>query len=357
MEAVGVKALNGIYRGCKVLVTGHTGFKGSWLCLWLQSMGAEVVGLALDPVSEPNHWDLLGLTMSDHRVDIRDEAAVRSVVADERPEIVFHLAAQPLVRRSYVEPVATWSTNVLGTVHVLDALRHTTATRAAVIVTSDKCYENRDWPWGYRETDRLGGHDAYSASKAAAELVAASYRAALLHSAGTPLVATARGGNVIGGGDWSEDRLVPDLVRAMMTEEPLLVRSPAATRPWQHVLDCLSGYLVLGQRLLEGDSSAPDAWNFGPDADAVQTVERVLEDFGQAWPQLRWRTDSDQRPHEANLLKLDSSKARASLGWRPVWDYATAVLQTATWYSDWLRNGRVSSREQLDLFLSDANAR
>jgi CDP-glucose 4,6-dehydratase len=349
-----LNAFGTAYRGRRVLVTGHTGFKGSWLCLWLRALGSEVTGLALDPPSEPSHWGLLKLPITDHRIDIRDEAAVRRVFAAERPEIVFHLAAQPLVRRSYREPVITWATNVMGTAHVLEAVRHTPEVRAVVVVTTDKCYENREWPWPYRERDRLGGHDAYSASKAGAELVAASYRSALLRQPSASLLATARGGNVIGGGDWSEDRLIPDLVRAVVAGEPLVIRAPRATRPWQHVLDCLSGYLLLGQRLLAGDATCADAWNFGPDGEGNRTVEEVLQHLARTWPQLRWQLASGPQPHEAGLLQLDSAKAKMHLGWRPVWDLGAAIDRTATWYRQWLELGEVSSADQLDAYITDA---
>lgn len=349
-----LNAFGTAYRGRRVLVTGHTGFKGSWLCLWLQALGCDVAGIALDPSSEPSHWDLLKLSIADHRIDIRDEAEVYGVFAGEKPEIVFHLAAQPLVRRSYREPVTTWATNVMGTVHVLEAARHTPSVRAVVVVTTDKCYENREWPWAYRERDRLGGHDPYSASKAGAELVAASYRSAFLREPSAPLLATGRGGNVIGGGDWSEDRLIPDLVRSLAAREPLVIRSPRATRPWQHVLDCLSGYLLLGQRLLAGDTTSADAWNFGPDAEGNRTVEQVLEDLAATWPQLRWQVTSSPQPHEAALLQLDTAKAKMHLGWRPVWNLEKAVHHTADWYRRWLELGEVPSADQLNTYIADA---
>lgn len=354
MEVLALNAFETAYRGRRVLVTGHTGFKGSWLCLWLHTLGAEVAGLALDPPSEPSHWDLLKLPTKDHRFDVRDEAAVRTVFATESPEIVFHLAAQPLVRRSYREPITTWATNVMGTAHVLEAARQSPDVRAIVVVTTDKCYENREWPWAYRERDRLGGHDPYSASKAGAELVAASYRTAFLQDPSAPLLATARGGNVIGGGDWSEDRLIPDLVRSVVAGEPLIIRSPRATRPWQHVLDCLSGYLLLGQRLLAGDSACAQAWNFGPDGEGNRTVEQVLADLARTWPQFRWQMTSSQQPHEAGLLQLDSAKAKMQLGWRPVWNLETAIHHTATWYRRLLEIGEMSSADELASYVADA---
>ncbi len=351
-----LNAFGNVYRGRRILVTGHTGFKGSWLCLWLQALGADVIGLALDPSTQPNHWELLGLSVIEHRIDIRDEEAVRAVLAAERPEIVFHLAAQPLVRRSYREPVATWATNVMGTVHVLEAARHVSEVCAIVVVTTDKCYENREWPWSYRERDRLGGHDAYSASKAGAELVTASYRTAFLQHTSAPLLATARGGNVIGGGDWSEDRLVPDLVRSVAASEAVVIRSPCATRPWQHALDCLSGYLLLGQRLLIGDTTAADAWNFGPDGDGHRTVREVLHGLAGTWPEFRWQATASPQPHEANALQLDIAKAKVQLGWRPVWDLDRALRHTASWYRDFLENGHVASADQLSEYVADAAA-
>ncbi|MGV1005655.1 MAG: CDP-glucose 4,6-dehydratase [Candidatus Nanopelagicales bacterium] len=356
MEMLELNSFDSAYRGRRVLVTGHTGFKGSWLCLWLSSLGANVSGLSLDPQSTPNHWDLLRLPTNDHRIDIRDEVAVRDILAEERPEIVFHLAAQPLVRLSYREPITTWATNVMGTAHVLEAVRSTPSVRAAVVVTTDKCYENREWPWAYRERDRLGGHDSYSASKAGAELVAASYRSAFFHQGSSPLLATARGGNVIGGGDWSEDRLIPDLVRSLTADSPLKIRSPHATRPWQHILDCLSGYLLVGQRLLQGDGSCAEPWNFGPDQQGNRTVEEVLNALAQDWPQLDWELEAGEQPHEAGLLQLDSSKAKMRLGWRPVWGHETAIRHTARWYQTWLESGEVASLEQLSKYTADAIA-
>lgn len=354
MEMLALNALASAYCGRRVLVTGHTGFKGSWLCLWLQALGADVTGLALDPPTEPNHWTLLKLSVEDHRIDIRDQAAVGSTFAFAKPEIVFHLAAQPLVRRSYHEPVNTWATNVMGTAHVLEAARHTPGVNAVVVVTTDKCYENRGWPWAYRESDRLGGHDPYSASKAGAELVAMSYRNSFLQHPSAPLIATARGGNVIGGGDWSEDRLIPDVVRSLVAHEQLVVRSPHATRPWQHVLDCLSGYLVLGQRLLAGDVSCAGAWNFGPGGEGNTTVEQVLRDLARTWPDLSWRVAASPQPHEAALLQLDSAKAQTQLRWQPVWNLDTAIDHTGRWYRKMLDHGDVSSVDELSEYVADA---
>ncbi|MGH8555996.1 MAG: CDP-glucose 4,6-dehydratase, partial [Methylococcales bacterium] len=284
LESLAVNLFGDCYRGRRVLLTGHTGFKGSWLALWLRHLGAEVTGLALAPATTPNHWDMLGLDISEHRIDIRDAGAMQRAALEARPNIVFHLAAQPLVRRSYRDPLETWSTNVMGTANLLEACRKISGLQTIVAVTTDKCYLNQEWPWGYRETDPLGGHDPYSASKAGAELVAASYRASFFHGENTPLLATARAGNVIGGGDWLEDRLVPDLIRALTKNETLEIRSPGATRPWQHVLDSLSGYLLLGQKLLECRQDFAEAWNFGPDPESNRTVAEVLAGLSKHWP-------------------------------------------------------------------------
>lgn len=348
--------LGDCYRGRRVLLTGHTGFKGSWLALWLTELGADVVGVALDPSTSPNHWDLLGLAMADQRLDIRDSQSLASLVTANRPEIVFHLAAQPLVRRSYRDPLETWSTNVMGTASLLDACRKTDSVRAIVVVTSDKCYANQEWEWGYRETDRLGGHDPYSASKAATELVVDSYRSAFFHGPDAPLLATGRAGNVIGGGDWSEDRLIPDLVRAIATGVTLEIRSPSATRPWQHVLESLSGYLLLGQKLLEGRREFAEGWNFGPEAEGNCSVADVLTRMSTHWPELVWHTTDQLQPHEAKLLYLDSAKSRARLGWRPIWAMDRALSSTADWYRAYLSAGSVESRAQLDEFTTRAQS-
>jgi CDP-glucose 4,6-dehydratase len=327
-----VEALVSGWRDRRVLVTGHTGFKGSWLSLWLHAKGADVTGFALPPPSEPSLFEAarIGELVTHHEGDVRDLTAVRAVVEESRPEVIFHLAAQPLVRLSYQEPVDTYATNVMGTVHLLEAARRASDVRAIVCVTSDKCYENREWVWPYRESDPMGGHDPYSSSKGCAELVASAYRSAFF--AQGPALATVRAGNVIGGGDWSTDRLIPDLIRAFEAGVAPLIRSPDAVRPWQHVLEALGGYLKIAERLLAGERQFADAWNFGPADEDTQPVSWIVERMRAAWggaPQSQ--ADHGPRVHEAGLLRLDCSKARAALGWRP----ALNLEQALDWIVDW----------------------
>ena len=326
------------WRGKRVFLTGHTGFKGSWLALWLQSMGAELCGLALAPPSSPNLHTTAGVGAAMQSIvgDIRDLETVRRTMTAFRPEIVFHLAAQALVRTSYAEPVETYATNVMGTVHVLEAARATASVRCIVNVTTDKCYDNREWLWGYREDEAMGGHDPYSSSKGCAELVTAAYRRSFLADAGVAL-ASARAGNVIGGGDWAVDRLVPDILRAFERGEPVRIRSPGSIRPWQHVLEPLAGYLTLAERLhVDGDGFA-EAWNFGPDDDDARPVQWIVERMVERWGEgAGWRVDAGDHPYEARYLKLDISKARQRLGWRPRWDLGTALTRIVDWHRAWL---------------------
>jgi len=324
----------GAFRGVKALVTGHTGFKGGWLCEWLLADGAEVAGLALPPEDgRPSLFLDLGLDgrMASRYGDIRDLATVEAAMADFQPQIVFHLAAQALVRRAYADPVATFATNVMGTVHVLDAARRAPSLKAIVCVTSDKCYDNREWVWGYRENDPLGGKDPYSASKGAAEIAAGSYMQALMPP--EVRLATARGGNVIGGGDWSEDRLVPDLARAIGEGRPVVLRNPGALRPWQHVLELVRGYLTLGAGLLAGEA-LQGGWNFGPGRESEITVGDLANQFARAWgdqPAFAPVIEPSAL-HEAHTLRLDISKAHALLGWRPALGIEETVRMTADWY-------------------------
>ncbi|MBN8508901.1 MAG: CDP-glucose 4,6-dehydratase [Burkholderiales bacterium] len=348
----------GAYAGRRVLVTGHTGFKGSWLALWLRALGARVAGLALAPDTEPSHHRLLQPGAVDRPVDLRDARAVRALLADFAPEIVFHLAAQPLVRRGYAAPVDTFAANVTGLIHLLEAVRATPSVRAVVNATSDKCYLNHGRGQPFREDDPLGGSDPYSASKACAEIVSACWRASFLgQRPGRPvLLATARAGNVIGGGDWSEDRLVPDLVRAAVAGEALPIRSPHAVRPWQHVLEPLAGYLQLGQRLLAGDAGMARAWNFGPGQQGQLTVARLVEAFARCWPRLQVRIDTAPHPAEAARLLLDCRETRLQLGWRPVWNLAETVRRTADWYRGHAAVGAVDSRADLHAYIAAARA-
>ncbi len=350
-----MKLFGDVYRGRHVLLTGHTGFKGSWLAAWLSEMGAKVTGFGLDPETSPDHWSLLSTQSTDLRGDIRDTACLRAAFDQAQPEIVFHLAAQTLVRRSYRDPLESWSTNVMGTANVLEACRTTPSVQAVVVITTDKVYANKEWPWGYRENDPLGGHDPYSASKAASELVVESYRKSFWYGAEAPLIASARAGNVIGGGDWSEDRLVPDLVRSVAQGKSLEIRSAQSTRPWQHVLECLSGYLLLGQRLLQADKTAATAWNFGPATQDNRTVAQVLSGLQTFWPDLAWHTTATPQPHEANLLYLDCALARSALGWQPVWSLEQGLEMTADWYRHQASTGQAITGEQLSLYIEAAS--
>ncbi|MCX6376978.1 MAG: CDP-glucose 4,6-dehydratase [Armatimonadetes bacterium] len=329
----------GFYRRRRVFLTGHTGFKGSWLTQWLVDLGAVVRGYSLEPPTEPALFHVLDLEKRiEHRVDdVRDASKLRAEVQGFQPEVIFHLAAQPLVRLSYREPRLTFETNVLGTVNLYEAVRACESVRAVVCVTTDKCYQNEEWVWGYRETDRMGGHDPYSASKACVELLSEAYRNCYFRheqSGGVPKVAlaTVRAGNVIGGGDWAADRLVPDCVRALSRGERILVRNPKAIRPWQHVLEPLSGYLLLAERMYAQGDSFSDAWNFGPGDAGNTNVEDVVEKVISAWGSGEYRIAPDAEMHEASMLKLDISKARAVLRWRPRLEIHEAIEQTIDIY-------------------------
>ncbi len=325
------------WAGRRVLLSGHTGFKGGWLALWLQELGAEVFGYSLPAPEAPSLWQVARLAerVPGTLADIRDAQRVADAVAAFRPDIVLHLAAQPLVRESYRAPADTYATNVMGTLNLLEALRRCDSVRAVLVVTSDKCYENREWLWPYRESDGLGGHDPYSSSKACVELLCASWRESFLRESGIAL-ATARAGNVIGGGDWSADRLLPDILRAWQAGQSLTLRYPQAVRPWQHVLEPLHGYLCLAQALAEQGNAVASAWNFGPDSDGLVSVGELVERLAQRWPgQARWTVEAAGQPHEAGLLALDSSQARARLGWRPRWSLQQAIERTLDWHQAW----------------------
>lgn len=323
------------WRGRAVLVTGHTGFKGSWLTLWLQHLGARVTGYALPPQPGPSLFDLAGLARSTahHVGDVRNHDELRDVVTGAAPEIIFHLAAQALVREGYRDPLTTITSNVTGTAHVLEAARHTPSVRAVVVVTSDKCYDNKEWPWPYRETEPLGGHDPYSASKACAELITAAWRNSFPRDG--LAIASARAGNVIGGGDWAPDRLVPDALAAWSRGEALRIRNPHAVRPWQHVLEPLHGYLIVAQNLCR--QQAAEAWNFGPGDDDMVPVADLLDRLAVHWGAgARWQSDTGDHPPEASRLRLDSTRARVMLGWKPVWSLDDALRQTVDWHRAWL---------------------
>ncbi|WP_298559663.1 CDP-glucose 4,6-dehydratase [uncultured Aliiroseovarius sp.] len=327
----------GAFKGRHVLVTGHTGFKGGWISHWLMQLGARVSGIALAPEPGPNLCDATGLTgdMDSRLIDIRDRDALLAQARDIDADLVIHMAAQPFVRRSYVEPAATIATNVSGTAHVLDLARAMPSLKAAIVVTSDKCYENNEWGWGYRENDPMGGSDPYSASKGATELIAQAYGRSFFNAPDGPQLATVRAGNVFGGGDWGEDRLIPDIVRATVAGEPVQIRNPSSIRPWQHVLEPLSGYLALAARLLSDGAPFAGPWNFGPDVSGTVNVRELAglmqDSWGRDGPRFEFG-QADPNMHEAGVLRLDSTKAQTQLGWRPQLDLPAAVQMTTNWY-------------------------
>jgi CDP-glucose 4,6-dehydratase len=347
LENLGLSPWQDAFKGCRVFVTGHTGFKGSWLCQWLLMLGAEVKGYALAPEQAPNHFDLLRLPMDSELGDVRNREQLSRAIHAFKPEIILHLAAQPLVKRSYDNPEETWSTNVMGLVNVLDVALASESVAGVLNVTSDKCYENRNIAEGYREVDPMGGHDPYSASKACAELITTSYRKSFFDGSGK-LLASARAGNVVGGGDWSEHRLVPDVIRAIERKEKLHVRRPDATRPWQHVLEPLRGYLVLATRMLAGDRNVAEAWNFGTTQTQGCSVKDVLGYMAKSWPAFGVEfTPEEATFHEAALLQLNSDKARQRLGWQPLLDTPTAFAMTMDWYRDFYMHDTVSTERQI----------
>ena len=327
------------WKGKKVFITGHTGFKGTWLSIWLNSMGAILVGYALAPNTKPNFFEAASVADEIESIigDVRDLGKLSQAMGSFAPDIVIHMAAQPLVRLSYKNPVDTYSTNVMGTVHLLEAVRSTPSVKAVVNVTTDKCYENKEWIWGYREDEPMGGRDPYSNSKGCSELVTAAYRSSFFNCLGSAKIGSGRAGNVIGGGDWAEDRLIPDFFKSFKNNEPVIIRNPSATRPWQHVLEPLSGYLVLAEQLyLHGDRYA-EAWNFGPEENDVKSVKSIIEYLVERWGDgASWIHDESEQPHEAQLLKLDISKAKKLLGWQPKWDLFEALDSIIEWQKVWL---------------------
>lgn len=348
------------WKGKHVFLTGHTGFKGSWLTLWLQDMGAKVYGYALQPPTKPNLFKIVRVEedmTSNVIADIRDADAFMTAVKTARPEIVIHMAAQPLVRYSYEHPKETYAVNVMGTINLLEAVRATPEVRAVVNITTDKCYENREWIWSYRENEPLGGHDPYSSSKACAEIVTASWRRSFLKDAGIAL-ASVRAGNVIGGGDWANDRLIPDILRALDSNQPVSIRSPHAVRPWQHVFEPLAGYLTLAERLYTDGTKYSEAWNFGPEENDSHSVQWIVNKLHAHVPNAgTWQCDDAPQPHEAHYLKLDSSKAKTRLGWKPKWALATALDTTLQWHKAWKQNKdmRVVSLDQIHAYETTAS--
>jgi CDP-glucose 4,6-dehydratase len=335
------------WRGKKVFITGHTGFKGSWLSLWLQDMGAVVKGYALEPASTLNLFEKANVAQSmDSEIgDITDLNRISESMLAFNPEIVIHMAAQPLVRLSYLEPVLTYATNVMGTVSVLEAARKCTHLKAIVSVTTDKCYENKEWAWGYRENEPMGGHDPYSSSKGCAELVTSAYRSSFFSTKDSPNLASARAGNVIGGGDWSNDRLIPDILKAFEKKEAVIVRNPLATRPWQHVLEPLAGYLILAQHLYQDGSDYADGWNFGPKDDDCKSVSWILDKMVSKWGNgASWELDKNNNPHEAGYLKLDCSKAAMQLNWRPKWNLEYTLESIIIWHQHYMSGKNIQEQ-------------
>lgn len=346
-----------IYKGKKVFLTGNTGFKGSWMSLWLQSLGAEVVGYSLPPNTEPSHFGLLSLNYKTFFNDVRDLESLSKAIKQSKPDFLFHLAAQPLVRYSYLYPIDTYTTNVIGTLNVMEASRYCESIRAVIIVTTDKCYENREQVNGYVESDRMGGYDPYSSSKGCAELAVSSYRSSYFNvseyrKSHQILLASVRAGNVIGGGDWSMDRLFPDLIKSTLRNEKTRVRYPQATRPWQHVLEPISGYLMLGERLFNGESDFAQAWNFGPEENEVLTVGEVLQIAKKIWHKIDYEIDTNSDHfHEARLLRLNIEKAKTELGWKPKWGNEVSIKQTIEWYKEFFHTKRIITEDQLNQFV------
>ena len=346
---------NNIFEKKKVLITGHNGFKGSWLTQWLSLLNADIIGVSLDQLDSLNHWDRLNINLlSQYETDINEYKELNSIFGIENPEIVFHLAAQPIVREGFKNPLKTWSTNVMGTANLLECCRHSRSVKAVVVVTTDKCYENKEWPWGYRENDKLGGDDPYSASKASSELVVQSYRNPKLNFNNETKYATARAGNVIGGGDWSKDRLIPDAIRSLINDRTLEIRSPYATRPWQHVLDCISGYLLLAQNLFQFGDEYAASWNFGPNINKENTVEQILYQLKKQIPPLKWNLRQEEITGESQHLILDSTLSRTKLGWEPVWDHEKSILKTAEWYKHFLKDHSIKTLEHINEYVNEA---
>lgn len=355
METVEINCLfGGIYNKRRVLVTGHTGFKGSWLCYWLSLMGAKVYGISLEPPTQPNHFELLNIEMESNIQDINDLYEIKKIIKRINPEVIFHLAAQPLVRLSYQEPINTLTTNIIGTANILESARQLPDLKAIVIITSDKCYDNKEWLWGYRENEAMGGKDPYSASKGCAEIVTAAYRNSFFNKPGSAYLASARAGNVIGGGDWANDRIITDIVSSASRSEKVYLRFPYSIRPWQYVLEPVSGYLTLGSHLLQGNQSYAEAWNFGPNSESNVTVMELVNVATKHWGKIDFDYDKGVHPHEAGFLMLDSSKAAKLLQWSPVWDLEATVKYTINWYKAYYESGKMLTEEILHIYICDA---
>lgn len=335
------------WKGKRVFLTGHTGFKGGWLAIWLHQMGAIVKGFALEPNTNPSLFEVAKVNelLDSQFGDIRDLSTIKKSMVDFNPDVLIHMAAQPLVRLSYKEPVHTYMTNVMGTVNVLESARSCKNLKAIVSVTTDKCYENKEWAWGYRENEPMGGHDPYSSSKGCAELITAAYRSSFFNTNDTANLASARAGNVIGGGDWAEDRLIPDILKAFEKQEPVIIRNPLATRPWQHVLEPLSGYLVLAQQLYNEGNKFAEAWNFGPKDEDCQSVGWILDKMVAKWGEgASWELDEKNNPHEAGYLKLDCSKAAIKLHWHPNWNLEYTLDSIINWHHNWLSGKNIQEQ-------------
>ncbi len=345
----------GIYKDKTVLVTGHTGFKGSWLAFWLQKMGAKAIGYALKSNLAYNHLDLLpNPNLTSYLYNINDQTVLEKVIQEHRPDIIFHLAAQSIVRYSYQNPVETYQTNLMGSLNIYEVAKNCSSVKAIVSITTDKVYENNEWIWGYRENDRLGGFDPYSASKACVEIMTESYRRSFLKDKNL-LLATARAGNVIGGGDWATDRLIPDIITAIKNRATVKIRNPKAIRPWQHVLEPLTGYLQLGQKLLENKSEFAEAWNFAPDINQCIEVEKVLLIIQNKWDELKYDVNQEANQlHEANTLKLDNTKATTVLQWKPIWGMEQTINYTIEWYKSWIMENKIITETQLSDYVQEA---
>ena len=355
-----MKLFNNIYKNKKVLVTGHTGFKGSWLVKWLQMLGADVIGLSLDIVSIPTHYEILNLNIKSITGDIRNKDIVAKIIEENKPEIVFHLAAQSLVKQSYIDPIGTLETNIIGTANVFEACRKSNIVKAIINITSDKCYENKEWEWAYRENEQMGGHDPYSVSKGASELITNSYRNSFFNlddygKEHNILLASLRAGNVIGGGDWAENRLVPDIMKSASKKQTVIIRSPNSVRPWQHVLEPLSAYLLIGQKLIEGNKEFAQAWNVGSINNNFTTVKELLDKLQNEWMDVKYEIQNDNKNvHEANLLKLDCSKINHRLKWKNIWDIEQTVKITTEWYKEFYQRNNIETERNITKYIKDA---